>query len=171
MPLNFFRKRSGKGRGGEATEKPIKFSSSPCGKFCLDMVFLFGRSRLFGPKTMVLAGRVLEGEIRIGYVLRLPDGRMLRVKSLESRGRKVEKAIRGEPVGISVEGIGWKPSVEDLKPYEIPRIIGELRKSLEKKYSHLPKELAEKLVGEEVKKVLEKEIESKAILVYPPAPK
>ena len=170
MPLGFFRKRREEKHNEENAEEPkvIESSSNPCGKFCLEVVFLLGGGWAFAPKKMVLAGRVLEGEIYTGCILRLPDGRVLRVKSLESRRKKVERVVQGEPVGIVVEGIGWKPGVKDLRPYEIPGVIRELRKSIEKKYSHLPKELAKKLVEEEVKKMLKKEIESRAILVYPP---
>ena len=68
--------------------------------------------------------------------------------------------------GIHVEGINWKPKAKDLEPYEISKVMKELKKNVKKKYSHLPKELAEKLVNEEINKLLRKEVESRIILVY-----
>lgn len=165
MPLSFFRKEVKKDHEEKKAKELKLVIGNSCGKFCLEMVFLLGAGP-FGPKMIVLAGRVLEGEIRVGYILKLPNGKMLRVKSLESRGKKVEKVVQGETVGIHVEGINWKPKAKDLEPYEISKVMKELKKNVKKKYSHLPKELAEKLVNEEINKLLRKEVESRIILVY-----
>ncbi|ABN69853.1 hypothetical protein Smar_0752 [Staphylothermus marinus F1] len=50
------------------------------------------------------------------------------MKSIEKNHEKAEKAIRGETIGILVEGVSWKLDMEDLRQYETPRAIEEFRK-------------------------------------------
>jgi len=103
----------------------------------------------------VLAGRVVEGELRIGDVLKTPEGRLLVIKSLEKGHRKVEKALTNEPVGV-----------KDLEKYSIISLVMKLRREAEEKYSHIPKDARSKLVESEVKSRLEKEIEKIAFEAY-----
>lgn len=48
----------------------------------------------------------LEGETRVGDVLKTPDGRLLVVKSIEKRHKRVERAVASDRDGIRVEGLG-----------------------------------------------------------------
>jgi len=125
---------------------------SPHGKFVVKHVFTIGA--LF-KRFLVLAGRVVEGELRIGDVLKTPEGRLLVIKSLEKGHRKVEKALTNEPVGV-----------KDLEKYSIISLVMKLRREAEEKYSHIPKDARSKLVESEVKSRLEKEIEKIAFEAY-----
>lgn len=136
------------------------------GKFVIEHVFTIGVLLPFCRRFLVLAGRVVEGELRVGDVLKTPDGRLLVIKSLEKGHRKVEKALANEPVGVQVEGLGWKPKPKDLEKYSIISLVMKLRREAEEKYSHIPKDARSKLVESEVKSRLEREIEKIAFEAY-----
>jgi len=135
----------------------LEVSGESHGKFVLEHVFIIGARFIF-KGFLVLAGRVVEGELRIGDVLKTPDGKLLIVKSIEKGRRKVEKAVAGEPIGVQVEGLGWKPKPEDLEKHSVIKLIDKLRKDVEKKYSHMPKDARQRLVESEVKLKLKEEI-------------
>ena len=133
------------------------------GKFVIEHVFTIGA--LF-KKFLVLAGRVVEGELRVGDVLETPGNKLLVVRSIEKGHRRVEKALANEPVGVRVEGLGWKPNRKDLEKYSIISLIGNLRKEAERKYSNMPKDARAKLVESEIKSKLKSEIEKIALKIY-----
>jgi len=139
-------------------------SRRPSGRFVVEQVFTI---EAFFKHFLVLAGRVVEGELRVGDVLKTPDGRLLVVKSIERRHRKIERALANEPVGIQVEGLGWKPKPSDLEKYLVTKLVAELRREVEEKYSHIPKDARSKFVESEVKLRLEKELGKIAFEVYP----
>jgi len=135
------------------------------GKFTVEEVF---QLKLGLHYVLVLAGRVLRGELAVGDFLKLPDGRLLKVERIERKNRKVERAVVNEPVGVFVKGVGWKPGRRDLEKYRVFETIKKLRKEAEKKYSHMPKELAKKLVEKEVKDKLREELEKISLEIYAP---
>ena len=135
------------------------------GKFTVEEVF---QLKLGLHYVLVLAGRVLRGELAVGDFLKLPDGRLLKVERIERKNRKVERAVINEPVGVFVKGVGWKPGRRDLEKYRVFETIKKLRKEAEKKYSHMPKELAKKLVEKEVKDKLREELEKISLEIYAP---
>ena len=138
------------------------------GKFTVEEVFQLKLGLHFAPYVLVLAGRVLKGELAVGDFLKLPDGRLLKVERIERKNRKVERAVVNEPVGVFVKGVGWKPGRKDLEKYKVFETIKKLRKEAEKKYSHMPKELAKKLVEKEVKDKLREELEKISLEIYMP---
>ncbi|RLE90705.1 MAG: hypothetical protein DRN04_14460 [Thermoprotei archaeon] len=133
------------------------------GKFTVEEVF---QLKLGLHYVLVLAGRVLRGELAVGDFLKLPDGRLLKVERIERKNRKVERAVVNEPVGVFVKGVGWKPGRKDLEKYRVFETIKKLREEAEKKYSHMPKELAKKLVEKEVRNKLREELEKISLEIY-----
>ena len=135
------------------------------GKFTVEEVFQLKRISS-EPYILVLAGRVLRGELAVTDFLKLPDGRLLKVEGIEWKNRRVERAMVNEPVGVIVKGVGWKPSRKDLEKYRVFERIKRLRGDAEKKYSHMPKELAKKLVEKEVEDKLREELEKISLEIY-----
>ena len=153
---------------GKKTEKEeevevAKLLGEVKGKFTIEEVF---QLKLGLHYVLVLAGRVLRGELAVGDFLKLPDGRLLKVERIERKNRKVERAVVNEPVGVFVKGVGWKPGRKDLEKYRVFETIKKLREEAEKKYSHMPKELAKKLVEKEVRNKLREELEKISLEIY-----
>ncbi len=142
----------------------MEVSGEPHGKFVLEEVFAIGA---FFKKFIILAGGVAEGEIRVGDVLRTPDGKLLVVKGIEKGHKRVDRVVANDRVGIHVEGLGWKPKPNDLKKYSVIKLIDRLRKEIEEKYSHMPKDARQKLVESEVKLRLKEELDKIAFKAYP----
>ena len=147
----------------EEEVKAAKLLGEVKGKFTVEEVF---QLKLGLHYVLVLAGRVLRGELAVGDFLKLPDGRLLKVERIERKNRKVERAVVNEPVGVIVKGVGWKPGRRDLEKYRVFETIKKLREEAEKKYSHTPKELAEKLVEKEVRDKLREELEKISLEIY-----
>jgi len=158
---------------GESTAVPPQGLGEPRGVFVLENVYVIA-GKIFGwnmpPALLVIVGKVHTGDLRVGDVLRLPDGRLLKVKSIEAKRRKVESAAPGVPVGVAVEGVGWKPQPKDLKAYALPEKLLELKKKALSKYEgRMPREVAERLAEDEVRRALEAEIERLGLVIYRPS--
>lgn len=116
---------------------------------------------------LVLVGRVLEGEVSMGDLLELPDGRVLRVISVEKRRRPAYSATAGEVVGLGVVGVNWKPSKEDFEGLLSKNVAERLKEEARRRYSHMPKGAAERFVEAEVRHRLADEIGKHALRVRP----
>ena len=154
--FKIFRRRELEKEEGVEVSKPL---GEVKGKFTVEEVFQIR-------PYLVLAGRVLRGELAVGDFLKLPDGRLLEVVMIERRTKRIEKAIANEPVGVSVRGVGWKPKVKDLEKYKVLEAIKRLRSEAKEKYSHMPKELSEKLVEKEVRDKLREVLEEISLEIY-----
>ena len=157
MPFRFFRRRR-----VEEEKVRVELSEESKGRFVVEDVF---QIRGVG---LILAGRVLEGEMAIGDFLMLPDGRLLRVRGLERRRERVDRVVAREPVGVVVDGVGWKPKRRDLEGYMVVRVVEMLKRRAREKYKHMPKDVIEKLVEKEVKEHLEGELDKIALKIYAP---
>ena len=157
MPFRFFRRRK-----VEEGIVGVELSEESKGKFVIEDVF---QIRGIG---LILAGRVFEGEMTIGDILKLPNGRLLRVRGLEKKGKRVDRVVAGEPVGVIVDGISWKPKRGDLEEYTVIKVIEMLKKRAREKYKHMPKDVVGKLVEREVKEQLEKELDKIALKIHSP---
>uniref|UniRef100_A0A7C2Z1K9 Uncharacterized protein n=1 Tax=Ignisphaera aggregans TaxID=334771 RepID=A0A7C2Z1K9_9CREN len=113
-----------------------------------------------------MAGRVVEGELRVGDVLKTPDGRLLIVKNIEKGHKKAEKALANEPIGVQIEALGWRPKPKDLEKYSIIKLIERLRKEIEVRYADMPKDTREKFVESELKLKLREELGKIAFEVH-----
>jgi len=140
----------------------VEVSGEPKGKFIVEEVF---QIKWIG---LILAGRVFKGEMSVGDILKLPDGRFLRVKGIEKGRKKVDKAVVNEAVGVIIEGVGWKPSRKDIEKLRVREIIERIRKEATRKYLHMPKDLVKKLVEKEIRDQLEKELDKIALEIYTP---
>jgi len=163
-------RRRKQGKGAESPPPPSL--GEPKGRLALSNVFqLVTRSR--PPMFLVITGLVVEGELARGDTLKLPDGRLLRVESVEkARERKrVDRAMAGDTVGVAVVGVGWKPRKGDLERYSISKQLEEIRRRAEEKYQSLPKEAASKLAEKEVVDTLRNSKEDIPLIeIYPPTP-
>jgi len=157
LPFRFFRRRR-----VEEEKVRVELSGESKGRFVVEDVF---QIRGVG---LILAGRVLEGEMAIGDFLMLPDGRLLRVRGLERRRERVDRVVAREPVGVVVDGVGWKPKRRDLEGYMVVRVVEMLKRRAREKYKHMPKDVIEKLVEKEVKEHLEGELDKIALKIYAP---
>ena len=162
MVFKIFRRKKHE-KEEEVEVEAAKLLGEVKGKFTVEEVF---QLKLGFHYVLVLAGRVLRGELAVGDFLKLPDGRLLKVERIERKNRKVERAVVNEPVGVFVKGVGWKPGRKDLEKYRVFETIKKLRKEAEKKYSHMPKELAKKLVEKEVRDKLREELEKISLEIY-----
>ena len=160
MVLGFFRRKGGREPGVRAGREK--------GVFLVEQVFEIGSRPL---SFLVLAGRLLRGEMRVGDLLRLPDGRLLRVDAIESRRERLERAEPNTPLGVKVSGVGWRPQKSDFREYLARRLVERLMKeAVERLAQRMPREAAEKLAEEEVRRELESRLESIGLTVHEAAP-
>ncbi len=138
----------------------IKVFEEPKGKFIVEEVF-----HVIG-MGFILADHIFKGEIAVGDVLKLSDGKFLGIRNIEKGNKKVERAIVNEAVGVLIDGVGWSPNRKNLEKLKVINVIERLRKEAMKRYSHMPKELVKKLVEKEVKTQLEKELDKIALEIY-----
>ena len=151
----FRRKKSGKPSLRPGREK---------GVFLLEQVFELGSRPL---SFLVLAGRLVRGEMRVGDLLGLPDGRLLRVEAIEASHKRVELAPQGRPIGVRISGIEWRPRRSDFKDYVAGRVLEKVRReTVERLSRRMPREAAERLAEDEIAKRLESIAESVGLKVY-----
>ncbi len=80
---------------------------------------IFGYGKICGKATiLVLDVQLIEGVIVDNAILRLSDGKLLKVVGLERWHEKVIEARAPEAVAVIVEGIGWRPREETLIRYK-----------------------------------------------------
>ncbi len=84
----------------------------------------------------------------MGDVLVTPDGRLLRVEGIQS-GRRASTVTAGQPAGLMVSGVGWKPGRGDLEAYKVSRALEEARREAPSKYKGLPGDAAERVAESE----------------------
>ena len=151
-----------RGRRREEIEaaEPAELLGEAKGRFVVEEVF-----QLMGV-GLVLAGKVLRGELAAGDFLRLPDGRLLRVEGVERGHKRVGRAVAGEAAGVIVRGVGWRPGKRDLEKYRMLKAVERLRKEAERKFQHIPRETAKKFVEREVEDKLRDELEKISLEVY-----
>ncbi len=123
------------------------------GSFIVDQIFVLRTG--FFKKDIVLAGWLIEGEMRIGDVIRLPSGRLLKIKSIEKKHEKTIMVTAREPCGVLVEGTGWKPShkdiEEELRGRKYHEILGRFVEEVKKKYPGVSRDRLKQLVDAEIK--------------------
>ena len=106
----FFRKKK---KEAEEIKEAITLTGSPIGKAVL--VDVFGLLSVMGKPRLIILGICLtEGVIYENSILKLPDNRLLRAIRLELKLKKVPMARAPQCIGVHIEGIGWKPSKEEL---------------------------------------------------------
>ena len=76
----------------------IKVFEESKGKFIVEEVF-----HVTG-MGFILADHIFKGEIAVGDVLKLSDGKFLGVRNIEKGNKKVEKSIVNEAVGVLIDG-------------------------------------------------------------------